>query len=231
MLQGLVAKVGRVRGATPAEAGLACSEFRGPLVDSQSRFEFGHYFLGFNVSYIFLALLNTEMLDLQFTTAALVDGWEAIDDRVMGGVSNSQLALHEDGYAVFSGRLSRDNGGSFASVRHPELGLRDKETVGYRLQVRGDGKRYKFNLRMDAALDGINYQAVFQPPAGRWVDIVLPLAVFSARYRGRPVPAAPALQPDQVRQVSWVVADAHTGPFELAVRAVNCLRRVAMNLQ
>lgn len=94
------------------------------------------------------------MLDLKFTTAALVDGWKAIDDRVMGGVSSSQLAFHEDGYAVFPGLISSDNGGGSASVRHPELGLRDEETVGYRLQVRGDGKRYKFNLRMEAALDG-----------------------------------------------------------------------------
>ena len=163
------------------------------------------------------------MTDLHFNSAASVAGWTPIDDRVMGGVSSSQLSFHQDGYAVFAGQVSSDHGGGFASVRHCDLALGDENTVGYRLQVRGDGKRYKFNLRMDAVLDGVNYQAIFQPPAGRWVDIVLPLAVFSARYRGNPVPTAPALQPHQVRQVGWMVADAQTGPFELAIRAVTCL--------
>ena len=163
------------------------------------------------------------MTDLHFNSAASVAGWTPMDDRVMGGVSSSQLVFHQDGYAVFAGQVSSDHGGGFASVRHSDLALGDESTVGYRLQVRGDGKRYKFNLRMDAVLDGVNYQAIFQPPAGRWVDIVLPLAVFSARYRGNPVPTALALQPHQVRQVGWMVADAQTGPFELAIRAVTCL--------
>ena len=163
------------------------------------------------------------MIELHFNSAASVADWNPIDDRVMGGFSSSQLVFHQDGYAVFAGMVSSDHGGGFASVRHSDLALGDESTVGYRLQVRGDGKRYKFNLRMDAVLDGVNYQAIFQPPAGRWVDIVLPLAVFSARYRGSPVPTAPALQPHQVRQVGWMVADAQTGPFELAIRAVTCL--------
>ena len=163
------------------------------------------------------------MIELHFNSAASVADWNPIDDRVMGGFSSSQLVFHQDGYAVFAGMVSSDHGGGFASVRHSDLALGDESTVGYRLQVRGDGKRYKFNLRMDAVLDGVNYQAIFQPPAGRWVDIVLPLAVFSARYRGNPVPTAPALQPHQVRQVGWMVADVQTGPFELAIRAVTCL--------
>ena len=89
--------------------------------------------------------------------------------------------------------------------------------------MRGDDKRYKFNLRMDAALDGVNYQALFQPPADRWVDLVLPLGVFSPRYRGQPVPNAPTLRPERVCQVGWMVADGQAGPFQLAIRTVSCL--------
>ena len=126
---------------------------------------------------------NRAMHILDFHAPDCVRGWSAIDDRVMGGVSTSQLVFHPDGHAVFTGVVSTDRGGGFASVRHPALSLGDAGTVGYGLQVRGDGKRYKFNLRMDAGLDGINYQAVFEPPGGVWVDIVLPLHAFSARAR------------------------------------------------
>lgn len=163
------------------------------------------------------------MLILQFNVPETVDGWTAIDDRVMGGVSTSRMTFHPDGHAVFEGEVSTDNGGGFASVRHPQLRLGAAGTVGYRLQVRGDGKRYKLNLRIDEGLDGVNYQAVFQPPAERWVDVVLPLTVFSARFRGQPVPNAPALRPERVCQVGWMVADGQAGAFQLGIRSVTCL--------
>ncbi len=160
---------------------------------------------------------------LHFNAPESVDGWTPIDDWVMGGVSTSRMTFHPDGHAVFEGVVSTDNGGGFASVRHPELRLGEVGTVGYRLQVRGDGKRYKLNLRMDGCLDGVNHQAVFQPPADRWVDVVLPLNVFSPRYRGQPVPSAPTLRPERVCQVGWMVADGQTGLFQLAIRTMDCL--------
>ena len=163
------------------------------------------------------------MRTLHFNTPQCVQGWAAIDDRVMGGLSSSQLVFHPDGHALFEGTVSTDNNGGFASVRHAALSLGEEGTTGYRLQVRGDGKRYKLNLRMDGGLDGVNYQAVFQPPADRWVDVVLPLNVFSPRYRGQPVPNAPMLRPERVCQVGWMVADGQIGAFQLAIRTVTCL--------
>lgn len=167
------------------------------------------------------------MYVLHFNAPHTVDGWTAIDDRVMGGVSKSRMTFHPNGYAVFEGVVSKDNGGGFASVRHPELRLGDASTEGYRLQVRGDGKRYRLNLRMDDGLDGVNHQAVFQPPAERWVDVVLPLNVFSPRYRGRSVPDAPTLRPERVCQVGWMVADGQEGTFQLSIRTVTCLGHAA----
>ena len=103
------------------------------------------------------------------------------------------------------------------------LRLGAADTVSYRLHVRGDGKRYKLNLRLDGAFDGVNHQAVFEPPAHQWADVDLPLAAFKATYRGRVVPGAPALHPEQVCQMGWMVADGQTGPFVLAIRSVECV--------
>jgi len=163
------------------------------------------------------------MQGLHFNTPESVNGWSAIDDRVMGGVSQSRLTFHPEGHAVFEGVVSTDNGGGFASVRHPELRLGDAGTAGYRLHVRGDGKRYKLNLRIDGGLDGVNYQAVLQPPDGRWVEVTLPLNLFSPSYRGRPVPNALALRPEQACQVGWMVADGQFGPFRLDIRSITVL--------
>jgi len=164
-------------------------------------------------------------LALDFTQATAVEGWAAIDDRVMGGLSKSSLVFHPDGYAVFTGMVSLENGGGFASVRHPCLRLGDAQTVGYRLHVRGDGKRYKLNLRMDSDFDGVNHQALFQPPAGRWVEVVIPIGMFSARRRGQPAPGAPTLVPGQVCQVGWMVGDGQAGPFALEIMNLVCLTK------
>ena len=43
--------------------------------------------------------------------------WRIINDVVMGGVSKSSMKLGSDGSAKFSGTLSPDNNGGFASVR------------------------------------------------------------------------------------------------------------------
>jgi len=154
-----------------------------------------------------------------------VYGWAAVDDLVMGVLSKSSLVHHPDGYALFAGMVSLANGGGFASVRHPCLRLCDAQTVGYRLHVRGDGKRYKLNLRMDSDFDGVYHQALFQPPPRRWVDVVLPIGMFSARRRCQPAPGAPTLVPRQVCQVGWMVGDGQHGPFALEIMNLVCLTR------
>jgi hypothetical protein len=95
-----------------------------------------------------------------FQAAESTAGWSAIDDAVMGGVSASRLHHDPAGHAVFEGVVSLDNNGGFASVRSRRGELGTPGAVSYVLEVRGDGKRYKLNLRTDDAFDGVSYQAV-----------------------------------------------------------------------
>ena len=166
---------------------------------------------------------NQPMQSLHFNTPESVNGWSAIDDRVMGGVSQSRLTFHPEGHAVFEGEVSTQNGGGFASVRHAQLRLGEQGSQGYRFHVRGDGKRYKLTLRTDQGLDGVNYQAVLQPPAGRWVEATVPLNLFNPSYRGRPVPNAPALRPEHMCQVGWMVADGQVWPLRVEIRSITVL--------
>jgi NADH dehydrogenase [ubiquinone] 1 alpha subcomplex assembly factor 1 len=92
-----------------------------------------------------------------FQTAESTADWSAIDDAVMGGVSASRLRHDPAGHAVFEGVVSLDNNGGFASVRSRPGELGAPEVVSYVLDVRGDGKRYKLNLRTDDAFDGVSY--------------------------------------------------------------------------
>lgn len=171
------------------------------------------------------SVMSHQLQQIRFDSPESIAGWSAIDDRVMGGQSSSRLRADPAGFAVFEGVVSTANGGGFASVRHSDLPLGCVDASAYRLTVLGDGKRYRLNLRTDPRFDGINYQADFQPPAGEWVEIDLPIAGFEPRFRGRQLQGVPALQAQQVRQVGWMVADRQAGPFSLQIRSLVCVGR------
>ncbi len=162
---------------------------------------------------------NTLLL-FEFSDAAIVRDWVPIDDRVMGGVSRSRLRHDPAGHAVFEGTVSLERNGGFASVRTQATDLGVKGASAYVLKVNSDGKRYKFNLRMEDSFDGVTYQAAFVTPAGAWTTLHLPLLQFAATFRGRAVPDAPSLDPARVRQAGFLIADRQMGNFSLKVQAI-----------
>ena len=158
-----------------------------------------------------------------FDTPASTQNWQAINDGVMGGASVSRLRFDSAGYAVFEGEVSLENNGGFASVRASGLGLGCADTVAYVLTVFGDGRTYKLNLRTDTGFDGVTYQAAFTPAPSRWTQVVLMLADFEPRFRGRMVPDAPALRPEAVRQVGLLISDKQAGAFRLMVKTLEAV--------
>jgi hypothetical protein len=52
-----------------------------------------------------------------FSDSRATNAWQAIDDRVMGGISRSTLRHDPAGHAVFEGTVSLERNGGFASVR------------------------------------------------------------------------------------------------------------------
>jgi hypothetical protein len=154
---------------------------------------------------------------IDFDDATDVALWGAVDDVVMGGVSHSTFRQAQPGVASFSGNVSLENFGGFASVRTPP---RDWDTAGataFLLRVRGDGHAYKFTIRTGDGFDGIQYQARFTAPAGTWTDVRLPVQEFVATFRGRKVPFAPSLDPAKVRALGLMISDKQAGSFELLV--------------
>jgi hypothetical protein len=155
----------------------------------------------------------------RFDTPGSVSGWRAIDDAVMGGISSSAISYVPGNGAVFSGFVSLANNGGFASVRSPSFAALG-DGGAFMLTVRGDGKRYKFSVRTDAAFDGVSHQAAFQPPPGEWVVVRLAAADFLPKWRGRIVDNAPPLDPARTRQLGLLIADRQAGTFRLEVGAI-----------
>ena len=82
--------------------------------------------------------------------------------------------------------------------------------------MKGDGKRYKLNLRMDGAFDSVQYQGAFTAPT-TWSEIEVPFTSFVGRFRGRPVSGAPPLDPARILTFGLLIADGQEGPFVLDV--------------
>jgi hypothetical protein len=171
-----------------------------------------------------LAALLVVAVLLDFDDAADAALFRAVDDVVMGGVSSSAFAQASPGVARFAGTVSLDRGGGFASVRTPP---RDWDTAGataFVLRVRGDGRTYKLTLRTGDGFDGIQYQARFTPPEGRWTDARLPVADFAPTFRGRTVPGAAPLDPARIRALGLMISDRQAGAFELLVDRIGVER-------
>jgi len=73
------------------------------------------------ISVIFLTvmslIMNGETVIFNFNSQSTSGNWKTVDDVVMGGVSNSEFVINEDSTATFSGTVSPDNNGGFASAR------------------------------------------------------------------------------------------------------------------
>jgi len=171
-----------------------------------------------------LAALIVATTLLDFDDGAECALWRPVDDVVMGGVSWSRFAAAGPGTARFSGVVSLENSGGFASVRTPPRAWDTAGAAAFVLRVRGDGHTYKFTLRTGDALDGVQYQSRFVAPAGTWTEVRLPVDSFAATFRGRPVPSAPPLDPSRVRVLGLMVSDGQAGPFELLIDRIGIER-------
>lgn len=168
-----------------------------------------------------LASAQTMTSLFQFRQASDVANWQIVNDGVMGGRSTSQAALAkaEAGESAmrFSGNLSLENNGGFASVRSRpsgSLGLESGKTI--LLRVKGDGRRYTFNLYTADRRTAFSYQMDFNTQADQWAEVRLPVDKFVAHSFGRPIPSM-KLTPSQVQGVGILLGDKKSGPFKILI--------------
>ncbi|NEP13492.1 MAG: NAD(P)H-binding protein [Symploca sp. SIO2C1] len=139
------------------------------------------------------------LFDFKNPSKDLKANWGAVDDVVMGGVSESSIRLITNA-ALFTGNVSTANSGGFVSVRtrnfEPTLNLSEYE--GIELRVKGDGGRYKLILRAESKWDGVSYCCSFDTEQDRWIDVHIPFAQLIPVFRAKTLKDAPAFDSSQV---------------------------------
>lgn len=160
---------------------------------------------------------ETDLVLFDFVGPSEADLWRAVNDNVMGGVSKGNASPGEDSCLLFSGSISLENNGGFASIRSLIADLNLGDYRGIRIRVKGDGRTYQFRLRTDRNLDGIAFKQEFDTIENEWIEAELPFASFVPTYRGRILTDVEPLDPADIRQLGFLLADKKAGPFKLMV--------------
>ena len=167
---------------------------------------------------------SSSLSSITFDNAENAGRWARVNDSVMGGISTSTIYL-EDGYGVFTGNLSLENNGGFASVRRlwsPNVPQYSKAAPPptIKLRVVGDGQYYQLRFRTSRYMDGVSYASGFQTEMGKETVHEFSASDFTPVWRGRQVKDAKDLAWDDVVQVGIMITQKQKGPFTLKVASL-----------
>lgn len=164
--------------------------------------------------------------------------WGALDDVVMGGVSQSTFQIDLTGgenggpTGLFKGVVTTANNGGFASIRTKNLSEPEDLSAydGLELRLKGDGRRYKLIVRTSRDWDTVGYTVIFDTIEG-WQSVRLPFSSLKPIFRARTVLDALPFDPSQITSLQLMFSKFESdgklnptfkeGPFELPV---SCIR-------
>ena len=121
----------------------------------------------------------------------------------------------------FTGSTST-NGDGFSSIRTQPSQLDLSSHDGIRLHVKGDGRRYTWQLQTNTRWRGrrTNYWADFETRAGEWSTISVPFSSFFPQLRGFRLDG-PELNPGQIKEMGLYIYANQDGPFEEHLASVH----------
>ncbi|KAJ6707204.1 COMPLEX I INTERMEDIATE-ASSOCIATED PROTEIN 30 [Salix viminalis] len=164
--------------------------------------------------------------------------WGALDDVVMGGVSESTFLIDTTGgekgepTGLFKGIVSTTNNGGFTSIRTRNFSVPEDLSAydGLELHLKGDGRRYKLIVRTSRDWDTVGYTASFDTTEGQWQSIRLPFSSFIPVLRARTVSDAPPFDPSSIVSLQLMFSKFEydgklnptfaEGPFQLPVSSI-----------
>lgn len=125
--------------------------------------------------------------------------WGALDDVVMGGVSESTFQIDPTGgenggpSGLFKGVVSTANNGGFTSIRTKNFSVPENLSPydGLELCIKGDGRRYKLIIRTSRDWDTVGYTSSFDTVEGQWQSVRVPFTSLRPIFRARTVSDAP----------------------------------------
>ncbi|WPY99463.1 CIA30 family protein [Christiangramia sp. OXR-203] len=155
-----------------------------------------------------------EKLIFDFNSDTKISNWVVVEDRVMGGRSNAEIHLTDEGHAKFIGNVSLENNGGFASVRH-RLNVEGVKNFSKAvIRLKGDGKNYQFRLK-NKLNDRHSYIQEFSTN-GEWQEIEFDLAKMYPGFRGRKLDI-PNWDHDIIQEITFLIGNKKNEEFSLLI--------------
>jgi len=160
---------------------------------------------------------NPKLTFADFADQEVRSQWGVTNDDVMGGVSISKISVSEENVLIFSGEVSLENNGGFASLRSPIDDYNFSDFKGFLLKIKGDGKTYSLSFRQTKYCTGYNFTQKFQTEKDKWQIVKLPFKDFKLKYYGREVNNSEAPDKSTIKQISILISDKQQGPFSIEI--------------
>ena len=171
--------------------------------------------------FIFISM-NSQTIDIINTEKNIgLNNWNIVNDDVMGGVSKSYLSLNDENNLIFSGNVSLDNNGGFASSR---MSLSSQSLNGiksFKIKFRGDGNIYKLRLRQNNMR--ASYSSDFKSVKDKWVEVNIPVEDFIPTWRGYSYNNYPALEIEKINSLGIHISDKQEGKFKLEIKYIKAI--------
>ncbi|KAL6629639.1 hypothetical protein ACP70R_029404 [Stipagrostis hirtigluma subsp. patula] len=164
--------------------------------------------------------------------------WGALDDVVMGGVSESTFQILPTGSetggptGLFKGTVSTSNNGGFTSIRTKNFTVPEDLSAydGIELRVKGDGRRYKLIIRTSYEWDTVGYTASFDTTKGEWQSVKIPFSSLRPIFRARTMTDAAPFDASNITSLQLMFSKFEydgklnptftEGPFELPFSSI-----------
>ena len=143
--------------------------------------------------------------------------WAIINDGVMGGKSESRFSFDAEGVGIFSGHISLENNGGFASARYRPGRIGVKEYSSAVVRLRGDDKRYQFRLKKK--LDDDHSYVTYFDTTAEWQEMEFPLHTLYPTYRGRKLDR-PNFSGSHVEEFGFLIGNNKEESFRLHIKSI-----------
>jgi NADH dehydrogenase [ubiquinone] 1 alpha subcomplex assembly factor 1 len=161
---------------------------------------------------------------LDFAAPEAAQQWQAVNDGVMGGVSDGRFKITTDKTLEFFGTLSLENNGGFASVRTKPTDLDIKAGDTIVVRAKGDGREYVLNIYTKSRRMAFSYRALLPTTKDEWTEVRVPLEDFIPTAFGRRVQGMGPIEPDQINGLGFMLSDKKAGRFQMQIEWVKVMR-------
>lgn len=159
-------------------------------------------------------MINLQNIIFDFNIDSDISSWKVVDDAVMGGESNGNFVLNENGNGFFHGKISLENNGGFSSVRNQFLAKNIKSASKIKILLKGDGNNYQLRIKKNKD-DYFSYVANFKT-SNNWETIEIKFSEMQPRFRGNSL-NMPNFSSNSFEEIAFLIGNKKAQDFKLEI--------------